>query len=63
VKPFTMIAVGLFALIAAAHLLRLVFSWEVVVAGFAIPVWWSGGGIVVAGGLAFMLWREARTTT
>lgn len=59
-KPFTSIAVALFALIAVAHMLRLVLSWEVIVAGFAIPVWWSFGGIVVAGGLALMVWREAR---
>lgn len=58
-KPFTTIAVALFALIAVAHLLRLIFSWEVVVAGFVIPMWWSVGGIVVASCLALMVWREA----
>jgi hypothetical protein len=59
-KPFTMIAVALFALIAVIHLLRLLFSWEVVVAGFVIPLWWSVGGIAVASCLALTLWREAR---
>lgn len=57
-KPFTSFAVALFALIAVAHVLRLIFAWEVVVAGFVIPVWWSFAGFLIAGGLALMLWRE-----
>lgn len=60
-KPFTTIAVALFALIAVAHLLRLFAGWEVIVAGFVIPVWWSAFGVFIAGGLALMVWREART--
>jgi hypothetical protein len=58
VKTFTTIAVALFALIALLHLLRLFTGWEIVVAGFVIPVWWSAIGLVVAGGLALMVWRE-----
>jgi hypothetical protein len=61
VKPFTTIAVAFLALIAIAHMLRLFAGWEVVVVGFVIPVWWSGIGVLVAGGLALMVWREART--
>ncbi len=58
-KPFTTIAVAIFTLMAIVHLLRLAFGWEVVVTGYVIPVWWSAIGIVVAGGLALMVWREA----
>ena len=58
-KPFTTIAVAIFTLMAIVHLLRLAFGWEVVVTGYVIPVWWSAVGIVVAGGLALMVWREA----
>jgi hypothetical protein len=58
VKPFTIVAVALLALIAVVHLLRLFVGWEVVVTGFAIPVWWSAIGLVIAGGLALMVWRE-----
>jgi len=61
VKPFTTIAVAVFTLIAIVHLLRLFVGWEVVVTGFVIPVWWSAVGLVIAGGLALMVWREART--
>ena len=59
-KPFTRIAVALFALLALAHLFRLFAGWEVVIAGFVIPVWLSLVGLVVAAGLAVMVWREAR---
>ena len=59
-KPFTTIAVAVFTLMAIVHLLRLFAGWEVVVTGFVVPVWWSGVGLVIAGGLALMVWREAR---
>jgi hypothetical protein len=59
-KPFTTIAIAVFTLVAVAHLLRLVFGWEVVVTGYVVPVWWSALGLIVAGGLALMVWREAR---
>ena len=60
-KPFTTIAVAFLALIAVVHLLRLFAGWEVIVVGFTIPVWWSGFGLLIAGGLALMVWREAHT--
>lgn len=57
-KPFTTITVVFLAVIAVAHLLRLFAGWEVNVVGFVIPVWWSVFGLVVPGGLAYMVWRE-----
>jgi len=59
VKPFTMIAVVIFSLIAIVHLVRLFAGWEITVVGFVIPVWWSAIGLVIAGALAIMVWREA----
>ena len=59
-KPFTFIAIGLLSLIAVLQLLRFILGWAVVVNGVSIPVWASGIAFVVAGGLAAMLWREAR---
>lgn len=59
-KPFTTIAVVLFALIALAHLVRLFTGWAVVVEGLPVPTWVSLPGLVVAGGLAWMVWRESR---
>ena len=57
-KPFTTVAVVFFALLAAGHVLRLIFGWEITAVGFVVPVWWSVFGVLIAGGLAFMLWRE-----
>ena len=62
-RPFTTLAVLLFGLIALAHLYRLIRPFEVVVAGTAIPQWVSLVGLIVAGGLALMLWRESRGRT
>lgn len=59
-KPFTMIAVVVFSLIALMQLLRFVLGWEVTVNGMIVPVWVSGIAFVIAGGLAVMLWREMR---
>ena len=59
-KPFTTIAVGVFALMALLHVFRLAFGWEATFQGSVIPLWVSGLGVVIAGGLAVMLWRESR---
>jgi hypothetical protein len=59
-KPFTTVAVVLFALIALVHLLRLLLGWEVIVNGTVVPKWASGPGLVITAGLALMVWREAR---
>ena len=59
-KPFTTIAVALFGLIAVAHLVRLFTAWEITFNGVVVPVWISVPGLIVAGGLALMVWRESR---
>jgi hypothetical protein len=59
-KPFTIIAIVLFSLIAALQLLRFILGWEVTVNGLSIPVWVSGIAFVVAGDLAVTVWLEAR---
>ncbi|MBI2438618.1 MAG: hypothetical protein HYV36_07395 [Lentisphaerae bacterium] len=59
-KPFTAIAIVIFALVAILHLLRLCFGWEVAISGRVIPLWASIGGLIVAGALSCGLWRESR---
>lgn len=59
-KPFTMLAVLIFAIVALVHLLRLAYGWEATINGAAVPMWVSGLGLVIAGGLAVMLWQESR---
>jgi hypothetical protein len=57
-RPFTMIAIALFSLIALLQLLRFILGWEVTVNGVTVPVWASGIAFVIAVGLAVMVWRE-----
>lgn len=59
-KPFSKIAAAVLSIMAMVHFLRLFVGWEVTVSGFVVPVWWSGIGLVVTGGLALMVWRESR---
>ncbi|MGH6786034.1 MAG: hypothetical protein ACREBO_04325 [Novosphingobium sp.] len=59
-KPFTTLAIALFVAIGIVHLLRLMLGFEVVIAGWAVPLWASLIGAVIAGVLALMLAREAR---
>ena len=59
-KPFTMLAIVIFLLIAIVHLCRLSRPFEVVVHGTVVPQWASIVGFVVAAVLALMLWRESR---
>ncbi|HTF14640.1 MAG TPA: hypothetical protein VK643_08225 [Burkholderiales bacterium] len=57
-KPFTILAIVLFSLIAFLQLLRFLLGWEIMVNGVTVPVWASAVAFVVAAGLAVMLWRE-----
>ena len=59
-KPFTSIAIGLLSVIALLQLLRFILGWEVTVNGLIIPAWASGIAFLVSGGLAAMVWRQAR---
>jgi len=59
-KPFTTIAVFVFSLIALIQALRVALGWTVTVNGISIPPWASVIAIVVAGTLAFKIWREMR---
>lgn len=60
-KPFTMVAVVVFSLVALLQLLRVVLGWEITVNGILIPLWASVIACVVAATLALMLWRETHT--
>lgn len=58
-RPFTFVAIVIFGIIALVHLLRLILGWEITLNGRVIPMWPSGIFLGIAGGLAFLLWREA----
>ena len=59
-KPFTTTTLGLLALVAIVHALRLLMGWSITVDGTDIPTWASVVGFVIAAGLAVGLWRETR---
>jgi hypothetical protein len=59
-KPVTMITVLFLAMVAVAHLLRLLLGVEVTVGGTLVPLWVSVIACVVPAGLAVGLWRESR---
>ena len=59
-KPFTTIAVVVFAGVALLQLVRCIEAWPVSIDGFVIPVWASACVFVVATVLSVMLWRENR---
>jgi hypothetical protein len=59
-KPFTTIAAVIFALMALVHVFRLAYGWEITLQGSVVPMWVSALGVIIAGGLAVMLWRESR---
>jgi ABC-type methionine transport system permease subunit len=61
-KPFTMISIFVFSLIAILQLTRFVLGWEISINGVTIPVWVSAIAFIVSAGLAVMLWRESRTS-
>ncbi len=59
-KPFTTLAIAVFTIVAFLHVLRILMGWEVTIQGAEVPMWASYLGLLIAGGLAFLLWRESR---
>lgn len=53
-KPFTVIAIVVFALVSLLHLVRYFLGWEIIVNSMTIPLWGSLLGFVIAGGLAVL---------
>ena len=60
-KPFTTIAAFLIGLISVGHLLRILFSWGIVIDATAIPMWPSVIVFLFFALVAVMVWREHRT--
>ena len=59
-KPIPALVTAFLSLLALLQLTRVVLHWQVMVNGVDIPLWASGVACVVTGGLAFLLWRDAR---
>ncbi len=52
-NTFQSIAAVIFLIVAIAHVLRLAFKWEVIVAGWQVPMWLSAVAAVIAAYLAY----------
>jgi len=59
-RPVALLATLFLALIALAHLARMVFGVGVQVGGVAIPLWMSLVAALFCGALALALGREGR---
>jgi len=58
-KTFAAIAAVIFGLVALLHLLRLVMGWSIAIETWAVPMWFSWIGLVVAGALSYFGMRLA----
>ena len=52
-KAYNTTTAVLFLVIAALHLLRIIFGWPVQIGGLDIPLWASWLALVIAGALAY----------
>ena len=50
---FSRLAGAIFLIVAVVHALRLVFQWQVIVAGWQVPLWVSVVAFVIAAYLAY----------
>ena len=53
------VAAVIFGLVCLGQLTRLVTGVEVLVAGYAVPLWPNAVAAIVAGGLSFWMWKLA----
>ena len=53
---------AIFFIVAVVHALRLAFKWEVVVAGWPVPMWASAVACVVAAYLAYEGFRMSKSS-
>lgn len=56
-RTFRKVAGFIFLAIAVLHALRLVFGWEAVIGGWAVPGWVSVVALAAAGALAYLAFK------
>ena len=56
-KTYFLVTGVIFLAIAVLHALRLVYGWEAVIGGWAVPMWFSWLGVVITLFLAFQGFR------
>lgn len=58
-KSASLLAIVLLATVAVAHLLRMIYGWQVTIADAVIPMWASGVAFAVSALAAILLWRSS----
>ena len=56
-KTFNTLVGIVFVVVAALHLCRLLFRWEAVIGGWAVPTWVSGVALALSGYLALSAFK------
>lgn len=59
-KSSVVFALVLLLLVAVGHVVRLLLSVELSVAGEPVALWWSVPAVILFGTAAFLLWRDNR---
>jgi hypothetical protein len=60
-KTYASVSATIFLIVAIAHLLRVIFGWEVRIAALDIPQWVSWLALVVAAVLAYFGFSQRRS--
>jgi hypothetical protein len=58
-RRYELVSGVFFSILALAQLTRTLLAWSVQVAGFVVPVWFSGVAFFIVGGLAVWAFRSA----
>jgi hypothetical protein len=58
-RAYNTVTAALFLIVAAVHLLRIVFGWPAEIGGVGIPMWASWLALVVTGALAYFGFRHS----
>ena len=57
-KTYNTLTAALFAVVAALHLLRIIFGWSAQIGGLDIPLWASWLALAVTAALAYFGFRQ-----
>jgi len=60
-RRYAQVSGTFFAVIAVAHLARVLKGWPLQLAALTVPAWTSVGGFLLTAGFAFWAFRTARS--
>ena len=60
-KTALKVAGSVFFLVALLHLSRVVFQFDVVLGGWAAPIWVNGLGFLIAGSLSLWMFKAQKS--